>query len=128
MLFFDDECGLGNIFVRQVIRRDTARVFRFAPIQGQTGQALLPPLPRTPEDWMMVLWDGGTVYVGSDAVLRALGRLNGWRTPTRLLLLIPRGARERVYRYIARRRLNWFGKADVCERLSRTDAQQLLLP
>jgi predicted DCC family thiol-disulfide oxidoreductase YuxK len=128
VLFFDDECGLCNNFVRQVIRRDRNRLFRFAPIQGTTAKAVLPALPERPEEWAIILWEKGEVHMGSEAVLRALGRLGRLWTLLRLLLLVPHPVREAVYRYVARNRFRWFGRADVCDRVSHTDTHRLLLP
>jgi hypothetical protein len=41
VIFFDGICGLCNRTVDFVIARDHSRLFRFAPLQGETAQRLL---------------------------------------------------------------------------------------
>ena len=41
ILLFDGVCNLCNGAVRFVIKRDTKGTFMFAPLQSETGQALL---------------------------------------------------------------------------------------
>ena len=45
IIFFDGVCGMCNRFVDLMLRADRKAIFRFAPLQGQTAQQLLPPLP-----------------------------------------------------------------------------------
>ena len=115
LLFFDGVCGLCNRSVDFLIERDKARVFRFAPLQGELAKRLLEEkdtkeiVPKA-----MVLWEDGKIYRGSTAVLRALTHLPGWRLPSRLALLIPCFLRDAVYAFIARNRYRWFGKSETC--------------
>ena len=46
------------------------------------------------------------------AGLRAIG--GGWAIVAGLGRLIPRFLRNGIYRFVARRRLGWFGPADAC--------------
>jgi predicted DCC family thiol-disulfide oxidoreductase YuxK len=54
------------------------------------------------------------VYIESDAVLEVLKQLSG---PMKMLLIgycIPKGIRNRLYRWVAKNRYRWFGKTDTC--------------
>jgi predicted DCC family thiol-disulfide oxidoreductase YuxK len=76
ILFYDGQCGLCDRSVRWVMRRDRQRIFRFAPLQGQTYREL--DISGKPQDLStMVVLDGGRLYTRSDGVLRILRRLGG---------------------------------------------------
>ncbi len=112
-LFYDGTCGLCDRTVRWLLRADHRGVLRFAALQGQTAQRRLPePLIRDLDS--LVLADGERVLVRSDAVLEALAHLEGWRWVARLLRIIPRPLRDRLYTAVARRRYRWFGRMDQC--------------
>jgi predicted DCC family thiol-disulfide oxidoreductase YuxK len=46
-----------NRFVDLIVRVDRKGLFRFAPLQGRTARALLPPLDDDPERWSMLYLD-----------------------------------------------------------------------
>ena len=106
--------------VRWLLARDRAAVLRFAPLEGEVAAAVrarhpgLPPMDET----MVLVEEPGTsrerVRVRSDAALAILARLGGaWRAAA-ALRVVPRPVRDLVYRYVARRRLAWFGRLDAC--------------
>jgi predicted DCC family thiol-disulfide oxidoreductase YuxK len=57
--------------------------------------------------------DGAQALVRSEAALRILGQLPGWRW-TFLLRAVPNAVRDRLYDLVARNRYRWFGRLDVC--------------
>jgi predicted DCC family thiol-disulfide oxidoreductase YuxK len=62
----------------------------------------------------IVLLAGGRRYERSDAALHiALGLRAPWPLAF-AAILIPRGVRDAVYRWIARNRYRWFGRTDAC--------------
>ena len=127
MIFFDGVCGLCNWSVDFVIARDRRRVFRFAPLQGETARRRLGIAADDPVR-SMVLADGAGTYRRSDAVWRVLVRLGGfWRVCGRLLWLVPRPLRNWGYEFIACRRYRWFGKHETC-RLPTPQERELFLP
>jgi predicted DCC family thiol-disulfide oxidoreductase YuxK len=93
------------------------------PLQSPRGRQLLGERPSTssgqaPDDVRerdtIVLVAGGHRYERSDAALHiALGLRAPWPLAFGAIL-IPRGARDAVYRWIARNRYRWFGRTDTC--------------
>jgi predicted DCC family thiol-disulfide oxidoreductase YuxK len=126
VLFFDGECGLCNHSVRWLRVRDWRRVLRFAPLQGRLAAQKLVALPADYHEWAVALWDEDGIHYESDATLRTIACLGGvWRL-ARLLLIIPRGIRNGVYRWVAHNRLSWFGRVESCALLSAEDRDRLL--
>lgn len=114
-LFYDGHCALCHGTVKFVIKRDrTGTTFRFAPLQGETFQALVPVEKRAGlPDSIVIRTADGSLLARSDAVVRLLERLGGgWRILGAILAAIPRGLRDAVYDFIARIRYRVFGKRD----------------
>lgn len=118
ILFYDGTCGLCHRTVRFVLWADRAGgKFRFAPLGGVTlretvseaDRALLP-------DSLALRTAEGALLTRSAAVLHLLRRLGGfWRGVALVAAWVPAGARDALYNFIARHRLQWFARpADVC--------------
>ena len=67
--------------------------------------------PENPQTFILI--DGDRAYFRSDAALRIIARLPGWRW-TAALRAIPPTMRDRVYDLVARNRYRWFGRLDTC--------------
>ena len=84
------------------------------------------PEPGPTDLSSMVVVDDRGLWTESDAViagLRAIG--GGWALVAGFGRLIPRFLRNGLYRFVARRRLGWFGPADACNLPGEVDS---LLP
>ena len=127
IVFYDGVCVLCNSFVDKVINADARGIFRFAPLQGDTARAMLPPLPEDPREWSVVYLDADGMRTTSDASLEIARRLGGWWTPLAWCRIVPRGLRDFVYRFIARHRYRTFGERDACILLT-PDQQARILP
>jgi len=112
IVFYDGECGLCHRFVQFILARDHAATFRFAPLQGPTAARLIPGLAV--ELGSVVLKDETGIYQQSEASLRVLARLGGLWALATPLRVVPRGLRDAVYGFIAKRRYRWFGPANAC--------------
>lgn len=127
IVFFDGVCGLCNRFVDALVRADRAGVLRFAPIQGETARALLPPSAADPAAWSVIYLDEHGLHTESDAALVIGRRLGGgWRL-VGALRLVPRPIRDALYRTIAGNRYRWFGRRAVC-RVPGEDERSRFLP
>lgn len=118
MLFYDGYCALCHSAVKFVLKRDrSGAAFRFAPLQGESFSARVPESARKNlPDSIVVLTEGGTLLVRSDAFLHILTRLGGgWKMLAAALRVIPRRLRDVVYNFIARIRCRIFGtRREVC--------------
>lgn len=117
VVLFDGVCNLCSASVQFIIDRDPRAHFRFAALQSPVAARLLAEhgavLPGGEPESVLLLEDG-VLFERSEAALRIARRLRG---PVRLLaplLSLPHGLRDRAYRFIARNRYRWFGKAESC--------------
>ncbi|GAB2966780.1 thiol-disulfide oxidoreductase DCC family protein [Hymenobacter coalescens] len=116
VILFDGVCNLCHGLVQFIIDRDPQARFRFASLQSETGQRLMPggvnPDPENPDS--VVLIEDGQAYTHSTAILRILRHLGGgWRLLAAASVL-PRFLRDAAYRFVARNRYRWFGKQNEC--------------
>lgn len=114
VILFDGVCNLCIGWVQFVIERDPRRRFRFAPLQSKAAQNLLHEETSSDRFDSIVLVRDGRIYTHSAAVLRIA---KGLRFPWPLFaafLIIPAPVRDLVYRFIARRRYDWFGRRETC--------------
>jgi predicted DCC family thiol-disulfide oxidoreductase YuxK len=116
IVFFDGECGLCSRSVRFFASADHRDRLRFAPLQGETAAARQLTAHADAEEGSMVVWReaDGTSFLRSDAVLEMAHALGGFWRLLHLLRIFPRSWREALYRHVARNRIRWFGRADVC--------------
>lgn len=117
-LYYDGHCGLCHLWVRFLLAVDPdGRLFRFAPLQGETFQARVAESARAGlPDSVILQTPDGSLLVRSDAVLHVLRRLGGgWAALGAAIHLIPVPFRDGVYDWIARIRYRLFARpADTC--------------
>lgn len=117
IIVFDAVCPLCSAHARFVLKHDRRRRFRIAPMQSDTGAALLRRFGNDPGDpETLLLVDKGRPLRDSDAILAILRGL-GW--PWRLAGaagLLPQRLRDRLYRWLARNRYRLFGRRESCWR------------
>jgi predicted DCC family thiol-disulfide oxidoreductase YuxK len=117
LVLFDGVCNLCNSAVNFVIDRDPRAVFRFASLQSQAGRTAIrahggEPAQGDPDTILLV--ENGRLFDRSTAALRIARRLAGAWKLLYALVVVPRPLRDLVYKWIARNRYRWFGKAEVC--------------
>jgi predicted DCC family thiol-disulfide oxidoreductase YuxK len=117
-LFYDGHCGLCQRSVRLILAEDaTGAAFRFAPLQGETFQALIPEKERDALPLSLVVQtESGTLLTRSSAVLHIMRRLGGlWRVLAGVLALLPVRLRDALYDGVARIRHHVFARpAELC--------------
>lgn len=126
-MFFDGHCNLCNNSVDFVITRDKKRVFRFAPLQGETAKDVLGDVNidlEHPDSF--VLSKDNKVYFRSTAALMVARQLGFPWSLTSLFLVVPPFIRDAVYNLIARNRYKWFGRKETC-RLPSPEERSLFL-
>jgi predicted DCC family thiol-disulfide oxidoreductase YuxK len=115
IVVFDAQCLLCNGWVRFLLRHDHHKVFRFASIQGETGQTLLAQQGLKVDGLQtLLLVDGTRCWQHTAAIFRVLHRLGGpWRIAW-LAWLIPAPVRDALYCGVARNRYRIFGRSESC--------------
>lgn len=115
LLLFDGVCNLCNGLVQFIIRHDRDGRFRFASLQGTTGQQFLRThgLDRASLD-SLVYWRKGKVLIRSTAALNVARDLGGVWAAAHVFILVPRFIRDAAYDLVARKRYRWFGKQGTC--------------
>jgi predicted DCC family thiol-disulfide oxidoreductase YuxK len=116
LILFDGVCNLCNAWVRFVVRRDPAGIFRFAAQQSPTGQAIIEEhLSGASLLSSVILIENNSISTESDAVLQILTRLGPPWSWIALVRMLPRPARDACYRFIVRHRYQWFGRTEACQ-------------
>jgi predicted DCC family thiol-disulfide oxidoreductase YuxK len=116
VLFFDGECGLCTRSVRWVARWDRRGRISFAPLQGALAREHdLGRFAARDGGSMVVLRENdGAVFLFSDAWLELATALGGlWRVFA-IARWVPRRLRDSLYRWLARHRHQFPGRADRC--------------
>nr|WP_295380615.1 thiol-disulfide oxidoreductase DCC family protein [Pseudoxanthomonas sp.] len=110
VIVFDGTCVLCNGWVDFLLRHDRRQRYRFAAMQGRAGRALLARHGLDPDDpASFLLLEQARAWTDTDAISRVLGGLGGAWMLARLIVLVPRSARDALYRWLARNRYRWFG-------------------
>lgn len=115
ILLFDGVCNLCDGFVQFAIKRDKASVFRFAPLQSETGRTLLRHF-NLDEDVIdtVILIENGAIHTKSTVALRMARRIGGVWALAYPFIILPKFIRDNIYDFIAKNRYGWFGKKDAC--------------
>lgn len=114
ILLYDGECSFCNGAVQWIIARDPHANIRFASQQGELGQQLLDKHKLPVEIDSLILIDQDKAYVYSDAAIRLTKYLHRAWPLAQAMYIIPGFIRNSAYRYFAKRRYQWFGKAKAC--------------
>ena len=110
----DGECALCSWGASTIARLDGDAAFRICPLQSSTGTALAQHYglePGDPETWLFL--DDGHAWSGMEAIIRIGERLGGVGRLGSGMRVLPRPAREWIYRRIARNRYR-LGRSDMC--------------
>ena len=115
VILFDGVCNLCNGSVQFVIKRDSARYFRFASLQSDAAARVLADAGHAgavPDS--MILVEDDKVWFKSTAILRIARHLRFPWSAGYAFIAIPRPLRDWIYDLVARHRYRWFGKKDQC--------------
>lgn len=115
IVVMDAQCALCSAGARWIDRLDRSGTVRICPLQTPLGAALLQHYGMRaddPQSWLLI--DRGRAAGELDAVVE-LGCRCGWPGQLlRPLMLLPQRWRATLYRWVARNRIRWFGRADLC--------------
>lgn len=115
IVLFDGVCNLCSGSVQFLLKRDLEGRLRFASLQSDAGRSLMAKHGLDVDALSSVLLiEDGQVWQESSAALRIARHLPGAWKLLRVFTAVPRPLRDTVYRWIARNRYRWFGKAGTC--------------
>ena len=119
IVLIDGDCALCVGLVEWLGKRITAEKLNpehimFVPGESDWGTELLREAQVTGFDSVVVLNKGQVLQEG-DAVLALAEVLpKRWKVIAALGKIVPRPLRNAVYRQVARNRISWFGRKEVC--------------
>jgi predicted DCC family thiol-disulfide oxidoreductase YuxK len=114
VILFDGVCNLCNGTVDFLLKRDRRKQFRYAALQSETGKALIQKFQIPEQTDSVILIKLNKVYFESDAVIEISNLLTfPWRLGI-IFQIIPKIIRDKIYRWIAKKRYQWFGKRKTC--------------
>ncbi|MCH7517882.1 MAG: thiol-disulfide oxidoreductase DCC family protein [Candidatus Dadabacteria bacterium] len=115
VILFDGVCNLCNGSVLFILNRDPSGIFKFAPLQSETGKNLLSKFDL-PNDKLnsIILVENNEYYLRSTAALKILQRLGALWKIVYVFMLVPRPVRDYIYDIVARNRYKWYGKRAEC--------------
>ena len=127
IIVFDGKCVLCSRFAQFVMRRDRAAKFRLLAAQSPLGDALYRHFGLDPVNYQTyILLQNGIAYFRSEAAIRILEGLGPpWRLAS-ICRVCPLPVRDRLYDFIARHRLDWFGARPACYVPNAAEADRFL--
>jgi predicted DCC family thiol-disulfide oxidoreductase YuxK len=115
IIIFDGYCALCSGWAQFVLRHDRRPVYRLLRAQSPLGRSLYVHYGLDPEDYQTnILLADGIAWFESEGSIRMAEGL-GW--PWSLagcLRILPRPVRDRLYAFVARNRLSFFGRRPTC--------------
>jgi len=115
ILFFDGVCHLCNGLVKFVLKNSKDGSLHFAPLQSESGQAILIKNEFSTSNLDTILYlKSERLYQKSDAILELLFDMGGFWKILYAGKIIPRFVRDFLYEKVANNRYSIFGKNDVC--------------
>lgn len=115
IVLFDGVCNFCNSSVNRIIKNDSKNLFKFAPLQSETGKKLLEKYHIDPvKTDSIILIENEKAYVRSTAILKIFRKLKGLYPLTYGFIIVPAFLRNLVYDWIAKNRYKWWGKKETC--------------
>ena len=115
ILLFDGHCVLCSRWARFVLSHDRRGRYRLLPAQSALGHALYVHYGLDPVQFETnVLLEDGAAWFKAEGTIRMLEWLGFPWSLAGLLRALPVRARDALYDYLARNRLRFFGRRDLC--------------
>ncbi len=116
LVLYDGECGLCDRTVQFLLRHDKKGVLKYAALQGETARPFVGDHPDIDTMMLVEKLDDGAIRVSSRSrgVFRTLAKLGGFWWVVSWLRILPVFLSDFGYRFVANRRIRWFGRVDAC--------------
>ena len=115
IIIFDGYCALCSGWANFVLRHDRRGIHRLLRAQSPLGRALYVHYGLDPQDYETnILIADGRTWFKSESSIRMLEGLGLPWSLAGIFRILPRAVRDRLYEFIARNRLRFFGKRASC--------------
>jgi predicted DCC family thiol-disulfide oxidoreductase YuxK len=115
IIIFDGYCVMCSSFARFILRHDKQAKYRLLPAQTPLGAALYQHFGLDPVNYETnILLQDGRAWFKSEGSLKMFQGLGFPWSLVVILRILPLAVRDQLYGFIARRRLRWFGRSEVC--------------
>jgi predicted DCC family thiol-disulfide oxidoreductase YuxK len=119
LILYDGVCNFCNTWVDILLRLDTNRKFRFAPLQSKLGSELLVSIGKSANDISSVILIShltGQYHAKSDCVLKVVEELGPMAkiASQTLVRVAPISMRDSIYDTVAINRYNLMGRREEC--------------
>src|ERR1700722_16208566 len=127
IIIFDGKCVLCSAFAQFILQTDRDGHFRLLAAQSPLGTALYKHFALDAIQYeTYILMEAGCAYFRSEAAIRIFEGLGlPWRCAS-IGRIIPLTLRDRLYDFVARRRLQWFGARQTCYMPDPSHADRLI--
>lgn len=114
LVVFDGVCVLCNASVRFILKYERSTLLCFTTFDSESFKQFAVRTHLQLNVDSVVLIENGNVYTESDAALRIARGLRYWSVLYYLFIWWPSSIRNGVYRFVAKRRYQWFGTQENC--------------
>lgn len=115
IIIFDGVCNFCNGAVNFIIKRDSKRIFKFAPMQSEIAQTFMSKHQIHDIGYdTFILIKNDKCYLRTNAALEITKDLDGYWFMFRVFKIVPSKIRDYIYNLLARNRYRLFGKRAVC--------------
>ncbi len=115
IIIFDGHCVMCSSFARFILRHDKQAKYRLLPAQTPLGTALYQHFGLDPVNYETnILLKDGCAWLKSEGSLKMFQGLGLPWSLSLVLRVLPLPTRDWLYSLVARNRLRWFGRSEVC--------------
>ncbi len=115
IIIFDGHCVMCSGFARFILRHDKNAKYRLLPAQTALGSALYRHFGLNPVGYETnILLEDGLAWFKSEGSLKMFQGLGFPWSLLRVFAILPISLRDAMYSVVARNRLSWFGRREVC--------------
>jgi len=98
------------------MRYDRKKVIQFRSLQSKDGEQALEQVNQLfgKPAQTVIFFDGSNYFIESDAIIQLSAHFDFPWNLIRIFRIIPKFIRDKIYRFVAKNRYQWFGKSDQC--------------
>ena len=114
VILFDGFCNLCSGAVTFLLKADRKKQFRYIPLQSEEGEKLISEYNIPREIDSVVLIYHKRFYIYSEAIIQTALLLPFPWSIVKIFRFIPLKLRDRLYSFVAERRMKWFSRRTEC--------------